>query len=103
VIEDLGLIHVCCTVSPKNTVSLDNIFSCGFVIKDLRPKFQNWWRYIMYKNISYNMNLNESDTCEEICILNSDIKGQLDLLKKGFVGFKMGRLPEGYRIFYTKP
>jgi hypothetical protein len=103
VIEDLGLFHVCCTVSPKNPVSLKNIFSCGFVIKDLRPKFQNWWRYIMYNNISHNMNLNGSDTREETHILNSDIKAQSDLLKKGFVGFKMDHLPEGYRVFYAQP
>ena len=45
----MGYEHVCCTVSPKNPVSLSNILSCGFVIRGLIPKFGGWWRYIMYK------------------------------------------------------
>ena len=103
VIKDLGLPHVCCTVSPKNPVSLANILSSGFVIKGLRPKFQGWCRYIMYKNILHNRNLDRSKVCEEIKIIDSDIKGQADLLKTGFVGFKMDRRPEGFRISYAKP
>jgi ribosomal protein S18 acetylase RimI-like enzyme len=103
VIEDLGFLHVCCTVSPKNPVSLKNILASGFVIKGLRPMFQGWWRYIMYKNILYNMNLDKSEVSEEVNIMDSDIEGQVDLLKKGFVGFKMNRQPEGYRIYYAKP
>jgi ribosomal protein S18 acetylase RimI-like enzyme len=103
VIEDLGLLHVCCTVSPKNPVSLENIFSSGFVIKGLRPKFQEWWRYIMYKNILDKLNLDKSKASKEVSIIDSDLKGQADILKMGFVGFKMDHLPEGYRIYYTKP
>ena len=48
-IAEMGYEHVCCTVSPKNPVSLSNILSCGFVIRGLIPKFGEWWRYIMYK------------------------------------------------------
>ena len=48
-IAEMGYEHVCCTVSPKNPVSLSNILSCGFVIRGLIPKFDGWWRYILYK------------------------------------------------------
>ncbi len=40
VIENLGYEHVFCTVSPKNPVSLGNVFSCGFVINALKPEFE---------------------------------------------------------------
>jgi GNAT superfamily N-acetyltransferase len=51
VIKELGYEHVCCTVSPKNPISLANILSCGLVIEGLRPKLHGWWRYILHKNI----------------------------------------------------
>ncbi|MCK9565310.1 MAG: GNAT family N-acetyltransferase [Methanothrix sp.] len=51
VIEEMGYEHVCCTVSPKNPVSLSNYLSCGLVIEGLRPKMQGWCRYILHKNI----------------------------------------------------
>lgn len=51
VIEEMGYEHVCCTVSPKNPVSLANFLSFGMMIEGLRPKMQGWWRYILHKNI----------------------------------------------------
>ncbi len=102
VIEDLGYEHVCCTVSPKNPVSLGNIISSGFVIKNLRPKFEGWWRYIMYKKISCPMKIDESRAGEEIAIAGRDIKGQVDLLKQGFIGFRTALLPEGFEVFYGR-
>jgi ribosomal protein S18 acetylase RimI-like enzyme len=102
VIEDLGYEHVCCTVSPKNPVSLGNIFSNGFVIKNLTPKFEGWWRYIMYKKISCPMEIDKSKAGEQIAIAGRDIKDQVDLLNQGFIGFKMALLPEGFEVFYGK-
>jgi len=102
VIEDLGYEHVFCTVSPKNPVSLCNVFSCGFVIAGLQPKFEGWWRYIMYKNISFSRNLETRDAKEVIAIMGLDIQAQVDLLKLGFVGFKMALLPEGFEVFYGR-
>jgi len=102
VIEDLGYEHVCCTVSPKNPFSLGNVFACGFVIAGLKPKFEGWWRYIMYKNISLSRNLEPRDAKEVIAIKSLDIQAQVDLLKQGFVGFKMALLPEGFEVFYGR-
>jgi ribosomal protein S18 acetylase RimI-like enzyme len=102
VIEDLGYEHVCCTVSPKNPFSLSNVFACGFVIEGLKPKFEGWWRYIMYKNISPSRNLETRDAKEVIAVKSLDIQAQVDLLKQGFVGFKMAHLPEGFEVFYGK-
>ena len=74
-----------------------------FCDKGSWAKVPGWCRYIMYKNILHNRNLDRSKVCEEIKIIDSDVKGQADLLKTGFVGFKMDRRPEGFRISYAKP
>jgi GNAT superfamily N-acetyltransferase len=102
VIEDLGYEHVCCTVSPKNPFSLGNVFACGFAVEGLKPKFEGWWRYIMYKNISPSRTRGTRDAKDVIAVKSLDIQAQVDLLKQGFVGFKMALLPEGFEVFYGK-
>ncbi|MHB8119463.1 MAG: GNAT family N-acetyltransferase [Methanothrix sp.] len=99
VIEEMEYEHVCCTVSPKNPVSLANYLSCGLVIESLRPKLQGWWRYILHRNI---LRANFIDIGNEIKIQISDIEGQLDLVKRGFKGFKITSFPEGAEVFYAK-
>jgi hypothetical protein len=110
-IEEMGYEHVCCTVSPKNPVSLRNYLSCGLVIEGLRPKMQGWWRFILHKNIRRDnctdlegaVDMNESGKQkEERRIRISDIEGQLDLLRRGFKGFKIASNPYGVVVFYTK-
>ncbi len=111
VIEEMGYEHVCCTVSPKNPVSLRNYFSCGLIIEGLCPKMHGWWRFILHKNIrlanctdlEVAVDLNESGVQrEDSRILISDIEGQLDLLRRGFKGHKISSLPEGVEVFYAK-
>jgi hypothetical protein len=107
VIEEKGYEHICCTVSPKNPVSLANMLSSGLVIEGLHPKMHGWWRYILHKDI-----LNpgpiygeepESEVWRNATIIKiSDIEGQLDLLKRGFKGFKVELHPEGAEVFYAK-
>jgi len=111
VIEEMGYEHVCCTVSPKNPVSLRNYLSSGLVIEGLRPKMQGWWRFILHKKIRRancrdlegEVNLNESGVHrEESRIKISDIDGQLDLLRRGFKGYKIASHPDGVNVFYVK-
>jgi ribosomal protein S18 acetylase RimI-like enzyme len=127
-LERTGYKHVCCTVSPRNPISLHNIMSCGFVIKGLIPKFEGWWRYIMYKDIlrpsgvgaganrgastvtrnvagtitntDSNMSIARETLEDEIKISCSDIEGQIDLLKQGFEGFRMAPLSRSPEVFY---
>lgn len=129
-LEKMGYNHVCCTVSPRNPTSLANIMSCGFVIKGLVPKFEGWWRYIMYKgilcpsgagagansapcnvtstvgstvtNTDSNMSIGGGSLEDEIKISCSDIEGQIDLLKRGFEGFRMAPLSRSPEVFYRK-
>ncbi len=99
VIEDMGYEHVCCTVSPKNPISLRNILSNGFVIKGLRPKFEGSWRYIMYRNIPHPI-LIQGMTVD---INSPDIKGQIDLLTNGFLGFDMKMSSNSFDVIYGRP
>jgi ribosomal protein S18 acetylase RimI-like enzyme len=110
VIKEMGYEHVCCTVSPKNPVSLANYLSCGLAIEGLRPKMLGWWRYILHKSILHpdymdlegSVDKDESAARRiEIKMQISDIEGQLDLLKRGFKGFRIAFLPEGAEIFYA--
>ncbi|MDD4162936.1 MAG: hypothetical protein PHW87_10725 [Methanothrix sp.] len=108
VIEELGYEHACCTVSPKNPVSLANYLSCGLVIEGLRPKMKGWWRFILHKNIRQaNQLVNRDKTGTEIeqkRIAISDIAGHMDLLSKGFKGFRISPQCEGKQaqVFYAK-
>ena len=102
VIEDLGFKHVCCTVSPKNPASLGNIIHSGLVIKGLRPKFGDWWRYIMYRNFSWPRDMRKELESNEKTMIGSDLSGQQVLLNEGFVGFKMEMWPNGFVLSYGK-
>jgi hypothetical protein len=105
VIEAMGYEHVCCTVSPKNPVSLANYLSCGLVIAGLRPKMQGWWRYILHKNILLPSLISREESevrRDEIRMQISDIEGQLDLLNRGFKGLKIAFNPKGAEVSYAK-
>jgi len=100
VIEELGYEHACCTVSPKNPVSLGNDRACGLAIEGLRPKMHGWGRFILHKNIPQVNQLK----IEQKRVAISDIAGHLDLLSKGFKGFRISPQCEGKQaqIFYAK-
>jgi ribosomal protein S18 acetylase RimI-like enzyme len=97
-IQEMGYEHVCCMVSPKNHPSLQNIFSNGLVIKALKIKFGWRLRYIMHRNLLRPSAIGS----EEIRIDSFNIEGQVDLLQKGFLGFQMIKLVDGFEISYGK-
>lgn len=125
-LKKMGYNHVCCTVSPRNPISLANIMACGFLIRGLIPKFEGWWRYIMYRDIlrssgadaganrftsnvtstvtntDSNMSIKRGSLEDEIKISCLDIEGQIDLLKRGFEGFRMAPLSRSPEVFYRK-
>jgi ribosomal protein S18 acetylase RimI-like enzyme len=98
IIQEMGYVHVCCMVSPKNRPSLQNIFSNGLAIKALKIKFGWRLRYIMHKNLLHPSAIGP----EEIRVNGLNIEGQVDLLKKGFLGFQMIKLADGFEISYGK-
>lgn len=101
VIEEMGYDHACCTVSPKNPVSLGNYLSCGLAIEGLCPKKHGWWRFILHKNMKNEGDKNESCAQKAVSRISiTDIEGQLNLIKRGFKGFSIANKAEGAQIFY---
>ncbi|MGA9098920.1 MAG: GNAT family N-acetyltransferase [Methanotrichaceae archaeon] len=98
VLKEMGYEHIFCTVSPKNPMSLRNILMCGFVIRGLKRKFNGWWRYILYKNVSCPFSFGS----DEMKIDSSDIEGQIDLVCRGYIGCSMELLPNGFSVTYCK-
>ena len=103
VLESSGYEHICCTVSPKNPVSLKNLLSCGFRVRALIPKFSGWWRYILYKNKNWPMNgTAEAPTRDEIAINCLNIECQKQSIQRGYEGYRVEGNGEGSQIFYRK-
>jgi len=103
VLEDSGCEHICCTVSPKNPVSLKNLLSCGFRVRALNPKFAGWWRYILYKRVNRSSgSLKKAASEEEIEIDRWNINGQRELIRKGYEGYRVGKTGDNLQVFYQK-
>lgn len=98
VAKGMGYEHACCMISPKNRPSLQNIFSHGLIIKALKVKFGWRLRYIMHKSLSHPTIIG----IEEVRIKSSDIEGQMNLLSRGFMGFRLVELPDGFEIAYGR-
>ena len=103
VLESSGYEHICCTVSPKNPVSLKNLLSCGFRVMALVPKFAGWWRYILYKRVNqHSSRPKEAASEEEIGVACSDIEGQRELIRKGYEGYRVEHIARDSEIFYRR-
>ena len=103
VLERSGYEHICCTVSPKNPVSLNNLLSCGFRVRALNPKFAGWWRYILYKNKNWPMTCaGMAATGDETALNCLNIECQRDLIQRGFEGYRVEGNGEKSEIFYRK-
>jgi ribosomal protein S18 acetylase RimI-like enzyme len=99
VLQELGYEHVCSTVSPKNTISIQNHLASGFVVKGLKIKYGDRLRYIMYKNIFRTF----VPGPKVVAINSIDTDGQKMLIDQGFVGFKIQIQNDGWRVMYGMP
>ncbi|TYQ18177.1 UNVERIFIED_CONTAM: hypothetical protein Cloal_0595 [Acetivibrio alkalicellulosi] len=74
------------TVSPHNFPSIQTITSLGLNIVKLTKMYNNWNRYIAYKDFSYEQLLDKSQVVE---VLNTDYTKQKHLLENGYRGFSL--------------
>lgn len=103
VLNDTVCEHICSTVSPKNPISLNNILSCGFVVRALLPKFNGWWRYILYRSVSWPADGEKEASLEEgIKISCSDINGQRGLIQMGFEGYRVEWKSNGPELYFRR-
>ncbi len=99
VIKETGYTHVLGTISPKNYYSLCNMLKLGFVIMEIKPKYGDWLRCIIYRDIDFAA----SPTWQDVeKIKSSDIERQETLLKEGFVGFDVSGGPDDFLIHYGR-
>jgi ribosomal protein S18 acetylase RimI-like enzyme len=99
IVGDMGYCHVLCTISPKNYYSLHNTLQSGFLIREIKEKYDGLHRYILYKNISINFDPSWQDV---VTVRSSDIERQKKLLSEDFLGFKVSKVSDEFFIHYGK-
>jgi ribosomal protein S18 acetylase RimI-like enzyme len=98
VLKGMRCEHVCCTVSPKNPVSLRNMISQGFDIRGLKPMFAGWCRYIMHQSLAGP----PAVFPQGVVINGKDLKAQLELLNAGLFGVGMKMNPDGFDLIFAE-
>jgi len=83
--------HLCATVSPYNYWNVRILLNCGFIIKELKYKYQDKLRYVLYqhlikpfKGLWIQHTINKRLT---------DIDSQMALIKEGFIGIQLNEIP----------
>lgn len=98
-LKDSGILYVCCTTSPKNFYSMRNLFSHGFMIKALKPKFGGLMRYILHKDFR----VIERSWRDVVSISIEDIQKQQELLTEGYCGIAAAKNGSGVCVDYGLP
>ncbi|HOE46579.1 hypothetical protein [Methanothrix soehngenii] len=80
-LESSGYEHICCTVSPKNPVSLNNLLS-----------YKNWPM----------TGAGIAATGDETAIICLNIECQRELIQRGYEGYRVEGNEERSEIFYRK-
>lgn len=98
VLKEMGHKHICCTVSPKNPVSLRNIMANGFAIRGLKLKYAGWCRYIMHRNLAAS----SSSISKQIRVDGKDLRAQKELLDSGLVGVGVDGIGDDFSLFFAE-
>ena len=76
------------------------VFQLGFVVKALKMKYGDKWRYIFYKNLAAELFFNPKEC---LTIATTNINAQQHALQQGLVGYQMKKIAEGWNIVFGKP
>lgn len=90
--------YICATVKPLNIPSLKDKFNQGLRIAGLKVKYGNKLRYIFFKKLHEKVPI----FSEETALKMSDIIGQQQLLKEGFLGTEMFEHEGEWFVTYRK-
>ena len=91
IIDEMGLFHICSTVSPFNYPSLKNVMDAGLTIRALRQRegpYEGKWRFLLSRDTRQDLE-QKFESCVEI--ENEKLVEQQEILKKNFVGFLLTR------------
>jgi ribosomal protein S18 acetylase RimI-like enzyme len=104
-------VHLCATVSPFNNWNIKVLLDCGFSIRKLKFKYGGKLRYIVYQNLTRPVVF--PDPQDQISVRLTDIGRQEELIKQGFIGVQLQKIPEfcsqtqadyadGFKLFFSK-
>lgn len=94
VIKEMGYKHVCATVAPANYPSIKGFISNSFAIKQLKIKFNNLLRYVMYLDLESNLERPKYS----VRVLGADTESQKFMISLGFYGYDVLKNENGFDI-----
>ncbi|BBO84780.1 hypothetical protein DSCO28_53460 [Desulfosarcina ovata subsp. sediminis] len=86
--------HLCATVSPYNYWNIRILLKSGFTIRTLKTKYNGKLRHIVYQNLVRPSG--GVDANPHLSVRLTDIDGQRDLFRRGFVGVQLREIA-GFR------
>ncbi len=87
------------TVSPKNIFSLQNVLACGYYIIAIKWIYGGFLRFVLKKEFYPAYPLR---TRKNLKIPIREIEKQMEVISKGYVGYKIIRGPRGFIILYGR-
>lgn len=85
--------YLCSTVAPTNYASMQDKFSADMVIVSLLKKYEDYYRYIFFRDILNPYDLNK-DLTHTLSINGGDIENQIELLNQSprYIGYQQHRV-----------
>jgi ribosomal protein S18 acetylase RimI-like enzyme len=96
VIEEMGYKHICATVAPANYPSIKGFIDNGFAIKQLKMKFNNLLRYVMYLDLKNRLKQPQYS----VRVLGADTESQKFMISLGFYGYDALKNENGFDIVF---
>jgi ribosomal protein S18 acetylase RimI-like enzyme len=96
VLEEMGYRHICLTISPNNFPTIRTTMAHGFVIKNLKLKYNNVLRYILHLDLTKPVNSPQYS----VRIPNTDIESQKFMLNLGFYGYDVVKNDSGFDLVF---
>jgi GNAT superfamily N-acetyltransferase len=96
VIKKLGYAHIFLTVAPNNYPTIRIFIDNGFVIKQIKTKFNNLLRYILHLDIKNSVNQSQYS----VRIPHTDIESQKFMINLGFYGYDVLKNDNGFDLVF---
>ena len=91
--------HLFSTVAPLNYPSMRDKFACGMLICRLSIKYEGCWRYVFYQDVLDPIRV---DPDRLLNVDGPDVRGQVEALKNGYLGYDLTMGPDGMRVVFGK-
>lgn len=95
-IKEMGYRHIFLTVAPNNYPTIKVFISHGFVIKQVKTKFNNLLRYILHLDLKGPAKLPQYS----VRIPQADIESQKFMIGLGFYGYDVVKNDNGFDLVF---